>query len=144
MDLKSVSPAARNGRARQEPEKRSANTPNARITQQGFAACAVVVAWRLSIGRKFTGLTVKSDARWPTMWRIHFAGQVSDMVNLTRAKDAAVPLVRPNGLGEREVAHWLRRETAAEAPPSRFDAIPAIPPHGPLGWLVLPARRATS
>jgi hypothetical protein len=46
--------------------------------------------FRLHIGRKFTGIRVISDEKYPTMWRIHWAdGEVSDMVNLTRAKDAA-------------------------------------------------------
>jgi hypothetical protein len=35
-------------------------------------------------------VTVKQDAKWPKMWRLHFQnGQVSDMTNLTRARDAA-------------------------------------------------------
>jgi hypothetical protein len=35
-------------------------------------------------------VTVKADAKWPNMWRVHLPnGQVSDMTNLTRAKDAA-------------------------------------------------------
>jgi hypothetical protein len=35
------------------------------------------------------------------------------MVNLTRAKDAAIVWVRPKGLGGTEVAHWHRRQTPA-------------------------------
>lgn len=36
------------------------------------------------------GVTIKPDAKWPNMWRLHFPnGQVSDMANLTRARDAA-------------------------------------------------------
>jgi hypothetical protein len=46
------------------------------------------------------------------MWRIHYQGKVSDMVNLSRAKDAAVVWVRPKGLGGSEIAHWDRRQTA--------------------------------
>jgi hypothetical protein len=34
--------------------------------------------------------TIKPDAKWPSMWRVHLPnGQVSDMTNLTRARDAA-------------------------------------------------------
>ena len=34
---------------------------------------------------------VISDATWPSMWRVAWPdGRLSDMVNLTRAKDAAV------------------------------------------------------
>lgn len=36
------------------------------------------------------GVTIKPDAKWPKMWRLHFRdGQVSDMTNLSRANDAA-------------------------------------------------------
>jgi hypothetical protein len=39
--------------------------------------------------------TIKPDAKWPNMWRVHLPnGQVSDMVNLTRAKDVAQSLSR--------------------------------------------------
>lgn len=37
--------------------------------------------------------TVKPDSAWPGLWRVHLSdGSVTDMVNLTRAKDAAVSL----------------------------------------------------
>jgi hypothetical protein len=37
--------------------------------------------------------TVVPDNDWPGLWRVHLPdGHVSDMVNLTRAKDAAVAL----------------------------------------------------
>lgn len=40
-------------------------------------------------------VTIKPDAKWPNMWRVHLPnGQVSDMTNLTRAKDAARSLSR--------------------------------------------------
>ena len=68
--------------------------------------------YRLRIGGKLTGLEVKPDAKYPQMWRIHYQGKVSDMVNLSRAKDAAVVWVRPKGLGGSEIAHWDRRQTA--------------------------------
>ena len=45
---------------------------------------------KLYAGRKFTGIEVKRDQKYPIMWRVHFKGEVSDMVNLTRAKDAAI------------------------------------------------------
>ena len=33
------------------------------------------------------------DSAWPGLWRVHLSdGSVTDMVNLTRAKDAAVSL----------------------------------------------------
>ena len=40
-------------------------------------------------------VTIKPDANWPHMWRVHLPnGQVSDMTNLTRARDAARSLSR--------------------------------------------------
>jgi hypothetical protein len=37
--------------------------------------------------------TVEADANWPGMWRVRFGGRLSDMANLSRAKDAAISLV---------------------------------------------------
>ena len=37
--------------------------------------------------------TVEADAKWPGMWRVGFGGKLSDMANLSRAKDAAISLV---------------------------------------------------
>lgn len=66
----------------------------------------------LYIGNKRTGITVFPDSEWPNMWRIkNKEGRVSDMVNLTRAKDAAVSWARPRGLGSSEIAKWRNRET---------------------------------
>jgi hypothetical protein len=71
----------------------------------------------LYIGNRSTGVTLRPDSRWPQMWRVHSRdGRVSDMVNLTRAKDAAVAWARPRGLGSGEVVRWHIRETAVEAP----------------------------
>jgi hypothetical protein len=43
---------------------------------------------RLTTGRLLA--TVKPDPDWPGLWRAHMAdGHVTDMVNLSRAKDAA-------------------------------------------------------
>ena len=36
--------------------------------------------------------TVEADPKWAGMFRVRFGGELSDMVNLTRAKDAAVVL----------------------------------------------------
>jgi hypothetical protein len=32
--------------------------------------------------------TLEEDADWPGMWRVRFGGMLSDMANLSRAKDA--------------------------------------------------------
>jgi hypothetical protein len=37
--------------------------------------------------------TLEPDARWPGMWRVRFGGELSDMVNLARAKDTAASTV---------------------------------------------------
>jgi hypothetical protein len=53
---------------------------------------------KLYVARKFTGVTLHEDARYPGMWRVHSAdGEVSDMVNLSRAKDAAIIFGCPGG-----------------------------------------------
>jgi hypothetical protein len=74
-------------------------------------------ALELYIGGKFTGVSLEPDTKWPSMWRVRMGERLSDMVNLTRAKDAAIIWARPRGLGGGGVATWHRRETPAEAPP---------------------------
>jgi hypothetical protein len=50
--------------------------------------------WRLLHNRRIVG-RVTPDAKYPGMWRIKLPGGWSDMVNLTRAKDAALaPAIR--------------------------------------------------
>ena len=44
----------------------------------------------LRVGRSSTPLvSIVPDTRWPNMWRVRHGDQLSDMVNLTRARDAA-------------------------------------------------------
>ena len=76
-----------------------------------------MIEWRLSIGNRFTGLVVCPDPKWPSMWRIHYGGRISDMVNLTRAKDAAIGWVRAEGQGGAKGGRWERRETPVEGSP---------------------------
>jgi len=79
---------------------------------------------RLYIGSRFTGFAVRPDTQWPSMWRVHGPdGRVSDIVNLTRAKDAAVTWARPRGLGGDETVRWHHRETALVAPPAASNEI---------------------
>jgi hypothetical protein len=75
---------------------------------------------RLAIAARPTDITIRPDSRYPGMWRIHQGDRVSDMVNLTRAKDAAIAWARPRGLGSGEAVRWERRETPSEAPYSVF------------------------
>jgi hypothetical protein len=79
----------------------------------------------LYIGRRKTSVSVRPDFEWPGIWRVHDGDRVSDMVNLSRAKDAAITWARPRGLGSDEVARWRHRETAAEACCGVFSLIPA-------------------
>lgn len=71
---------------------------------------------------------VMPDDRYPTMWRIHWPdGSVSDMVNLTRACDAAIVLaVRRSPQLNHRLLRWKQKapESAAEARHSAFDAAP--------------------
>ena len=52
-----------------------------------------ILTWhgnRLCKGKQII-VTIKPDATYPKMWRVlELDGSLSDMVNLTRAKDAAV------------------------------------------------------
>lgn len=65
---------------------------------------------RLYLGRKPTNISVQADPTWPGMWRIHQAGDVSDMLNLARAKDAALSWVSPRGLAKQK-PYWRYTET---------------------------------
>jgi len=38
--------------------------------------------------------TIEPDSKWPGMWRVRCGGSISDMVNLSRAKDAAIAIAR--------------------------------------------------
>jgi hypothetical protein len=62
--------------------------------------------YKLKVGRKLTGVTVRQDTKYPKMWRVHYGKTISDMVNLARAKDAALTWWRPRGLGGEEIATW--------------------------------------
>jgi hypothetical protein len=48
---------------------------------------------KLMHGKRRMPIEVLPDNKWPGMYRVHYQGNVSDMVNLTRAKDAAVAMV---------------------------------------------------
>lgn len=56
-----------------------------------------VAAWkgdRLYNGTRLSGYSVVQDVAYPTMWRVRMpGGALSDMVNRTRAKDAAMSML---------------------------------------------------
>jgi hypothetical protein len=68
----------------------------------------------LYVGRKRTGVSISPDPGWPKMWRVCQGERVSDMVNLTRAKDAAISWARPKGL-RGEKASWKNVQTPTQA-----------------------------
>jgi hypothetical protein len=70
--------------------------------------------YHLRIGRKKTGLVVKPDVEYPNLYRIHYKGEVSDIVNLSRAKDAALNWARPPGAGGSAVEDY--KWESAESP----------------------------
>jgi hypothetical protein len=69
------------------------------------------------------------------MWRARSGERLSDMVNLTRAKDAAIAWARPRGLGGTETVTWHRREIAQVTPLTHEMAVPvlAAPPSRRVG-----------
>jgi hypothetical protein len=49
---------------------------------------------RLYLGTRLSGYSVVPDEQYPTMWRVKRPdGSLSDMVNLPRAKDAAMAML---------------------------------------------------
>jgi hypothetical protein len=86
--------------------------------------------WRLRIGTKLTGYTVVSDDTYASRWRVHATdGRISDMVNLTRAKDAARSWAlqgRVGGFGSLPV-RWECNETPQRAAPMRYSGLPGVP-----------------
>ena len=69
---------------------------------------------KLLAGSKNTGAKIITDSQWPGMFRVEYPpGTVSDMTNLTRARDAAISIV----------AHHLNQEarkTGVEASQSDY------------------------
>jgi hypothetical protein len=82
---------------------------------------------RLNVGGRSTGIAVVPDNKWPAMWRVRTPdGRLSDMVNLTRTKNAAVAVARPKGLGRDEIVHWDHRQTASGAGTARKTPRPLL------------------
>jgi hypothetical protein len=77
---------------------------NPHLFKNAAAVKAAIDTWPLQPAQVLNGadrphsartLLIEPDATWPGMWRVRLpSGQFSDMVNLTRAKDAAVALSR--------------------------------------------------
>jgi hypothetical protein len=69
---------------------------------------------KLYIGKTFTGILVVPDDRWPDMYRVAWLDQMpSGMVNLTRAKDAAMRWAGRGGGSQGARLNWKATERHA-------------------------------
>jgi hypothetical protein len=87
------------------------------------------VVFALHYGRARTPIaSVMPDADWPGMWRIAWPdGSLSDLVNLARAKDAAVAIVeRGPPARNRQRVHWDRSKRRPDAQPVAQNAPRAL------------------
>lgn len=86
-----------------------------------------MIGYELFYGRRRIA-RVLPDANYPMVFRIHWPdGDVSDMVNLTRAKDAAIAWARVKypELARREGSafKWHAGELGGAAPPVRLNGV---------------------
>jgi hypothetical protein len=82
---------------------------------------AELTGQNLYIGKQITGISIERDLTWPSMWRVRNGRDLSDITNLTRAKDAAIARARPKGLGGDEIVRWHRRERRAGGSSMRWN-----------------------
>jgi hypothetical protein len=76
--------------------------------------------WRLYMGRKFTGIAVRPDTKYPSMYRVYWPDlPPSEMANLTRAKDAAMRWVGRAGGDQGKQLQWKHTERPASGLPMR-------------------------
>ena len=89
---------------------------------------------KLMLGTRNTGVKVIPDQQWPKMYRVEYPpGTVSDMANLSRARDAAIGMVASH-LNQGHVSQETRppeasldsRKSHAEAPQSRYSVPKAV------------------
>jgi hypothetical protein len=89
---------------------------------------------------------VAPDDNWPGMWRLIWPdGELSDMANLSRIKDAAAEICdRGPPRRDRRRFHWEidRRESRTEGAPVRFGKKNDAPPI-PSAQTPLPERAAS-
>jgi hypothetical protein len=83
------------------------------------------VAYALHYGSAQSPLaTVDPDNRWPGMWRIAWPdGRITDMVNLSRAKDAAEALCATGR--DSALLHWKRHACEKPVKARRGDLMPS-------------------
>jgi hypothetical protein len=71
--------------------------------------------WRLYLGTKATGIVVAPDEKYPSMYHVHWPDRSpSDIVNLSRAKEAAMRWAGRAGSGDGLRLKWKRSESHAE------------------------------
>ena len=86
----------------------------------------------LIINRRKTGISIERDAVHSAMWRVRRSGEPpSDMVNLSRATDAAIAWARPRGLGGTETANWHWGHSGKRACHAAHALFPAEVPRQP-------------
>jgi hypothetical protein len=69
-------------------------TPFLRPSKAGHCFGRNDLVWdglKLKLGARVTA-TIEPDAKWPGMWRVRFGRRLSDMANLSRARDAAISI----------------------------------------------------
>jgi hypothetical protein len=75
----------------------------------------------LKSGRRMVA-TIELDSKWPGMWRVRRGGSMTDMVNLSRAKDAAIAIALSdvNALDRRDASpKWANRQHRQVARPAK-------------------------
>jgi hypothetical protein len=86
--------------------------------------------WRLYRDRRVVGRVVP-DAKWPGMWRVQLPGGLSEMVNLARARGAALDWSATPRC--HKVLQQNQRRFSAPASPVRLNRRPARRNPQPLG-----------
>jgi hypothetical protein len=73
---------------------------------------------------------IAPDAKWPGMWRVRMAdGRLSDMVNLTRARDAAMELAVAVLNRQDSARHGVGASPMRETDPQATPIAPALETH---------------
>jgi hypothetical protein len=80
-------------------------------------------------GRRLVA-TMEPDSKWPGMWRVRCGGSISDMVNLSRAKDAAISValsdLKALDRGDAPPKEADRQYRQAAAPATQIAISPAL------------------
>jgi hypothetical protein len=86
--------------------------------------------WRLYLGGQSTGIVLRRDEKYPSMFRVHWPDRPpSDMAILIRVKDAAMRWAGRGGGSNAKRLRWKAPKQAWEAVPVRSNGAPC--PDGP-------------